>query len=235
MSNRECKPKAWSTGTIAWKCTTRMDLAEHVKGSVDIIRVIGEYVRLKRSGAGPRYTGLCPFHTEKTPSFSVHSTHQFYKCFGCGAGGDVFAFVMQMEGLSFFEALKLIAERNGIALPQRGEHGDAEAKLRAVLYEMHEIAVALFQSNLASPAGADARAYVQQRGVSSETAREFALGLSDPSGQQLLRAFRQRGFTPEQMESSGLILRRQDGSGSYDRFRGRLMFPIHNESGKVIA
>src|SRR5579884_1273926 len=173
MSNRECKPKAWSTGTIAWKCTTRMDLAEHVKGSVDIIRVIGEYVRLKRSGAGPRYTGLCPFHTEKTPSFSVHGAHQFYKCFGCGAGGDVFSFVMQMEALTFYEALKLIAERNGIALPQRGEHADAEARLRAAVYEMHELAARVFQSNLASAAGAEARRYIESRGISPATAEEF--------------------------------------------------------------
>src|SRR5579884_3933067 len=131
-----------------------MELAEHVKSSVDVVRVIGEYVRLKRAGAGPRYVGLCPFHNEKTPSFSVHSTHQFYKCFGCGAGGDVFAFVMQMEGLSFFEALKLIAERNGIALPRRSDQSDAEAKLRAALFEMHEIAERQFQANLAGPEGA---------------------------------------------------------------------------------
>jgi DNA primase len=212
-----------------------MDLAEHVKGSVDIVRVVGEYVRLKRAGAGPRHVGLCPFHTEKTPSFSVHSTHQFYKCFGCGAGGDVFSFVMQMEGLSFFEALKLVAERNGIALPQRSDHADAEARLRAAVYEMHEIAVGLYQSNLSAPAGAEARRYVSGRGISPETTREFALGLSDPSGQQLTRALTQRGFTPEQMEQSGLVLKRQEGGGFFDRFRGRLMFPIHNEPGKVIA
>src|SRR5947209_19560903 len=143
-----------------------MDLAEHVKSSVDIVRVAGEYVRLKRAGAGPRYTGLCPFHTEKSPSFSVHSTHQFYKCFGCGAGGDVFTFVMQMEGLSFFEALKLIAERNGIALPQRTEHADAEAKIRAAVFEMHEIADRLFQTNLTAPSGAEARRYIESRGIS---------------------------------------------------------------------
>ena len=99
-----------------------MDLAEHVKSSVDIVRVVGEYVRLKRAGAGPRYTGLCPFHTEKSPSFSVHSTHQFYKCFGCDAKGDVLKFVMEIERVSFFEALKILAERNGIPIPKRAEY-----------------------------------------------------------------------------------------------------------------
>jgi DNA primase len=212
-----------------------MDLAGHVKGSVDIIKVVGEWVKLKRAGAGPRWVGLCPFHSEKTPSFGVHSVHQFYKCFGCGAAGDVFSFVMQMEGLSFFEALKLIAERNGIALPQRSEATDDAAKRRAALYEMHEIAARLFQTNLAGPGGAEARRYLESRGVSADTAREFGLGLSEPSGQQLVRAFQQRGFSAEQQEQSGLLLKRQDGSGSYDRFRGRLMFPIHNETGKTIA
>ena len=210
-----------------------MDLAAHVKGSVDIVRVVGEWVRLRR--AGTRWVGLCPFHTEKTPSFGVNSTLQIYKCFGCGAGGDVINFVMHMEGLSFFEALKLIAERNGIALPQRREENDETAKLRAALYEMHEIAARTFQSNLAAAGGAEARRYLEGRGVAGDTALEFGLGLSELSGQQLVRAFRERGFTAEQQEQSGLVMKRQDGSGSYDRFRGRLMFPIHNETGKIIA
>src|SRR5579884_2390609 len=144
-----------------------MELADQVKASVDIVRVVGEYVRLKRAGAGSRWVGLCPFHTEKTPSFGVNTALQIYKCFGCGAGGDVISFVMQMESLSFYEALKLIAERNGIRLPQRSDHADAEAKLRAALYEMHEMAHA-FQTNLESPAGAEARRYVERRGVSPE-------------------------------------------------------------------
>ena len=213
--------------------TAPMDLAAHVKGSVDIVKVVGEWVKLRR--AGTRWVGLCPFHTEKTPSFGVHSTLQIYKCFGCGAAGDVINFVMQMEGLSFFEALKLIAERNGIALPQRREENDETAKLRAALYELHEIAARTFQSNLGAAAGAEARRYLEGRGVSADTTREFGLGLSEFSGQQLVRAFRERGFTPEQQEQSGLVMKRQDGSGSYDRFRGRLMFPIHNETGKIIA
>jgi len=96
-----------------------MDFAEQVKSSVDIVKVIEEYVRLKKVGGSPRYSGLCPFHTEKTPSFSVHSSHQFYYCFGCHVTGDVFKFVMEIERISFFEALKLVAERNGMTMPKR--------------------------------------------------------------------------------------------------------------------
>jgi len=210
-----------------------MDFAEQVKSSVDIVEVIGQYVRLKKAGASPRYTGLCPFHTEKTPSFSVHSGHQFYRCFGCDAKGDLFKFVMEIERISFFEALKLLAERNGMTMPKR-EYSDPDAKLRGALMEMHETAARVFQSNLNGPAGAQARQYLASRNVAPEQIAEFGLGLSDPSGNQLVRQFESR-FTPEQLEQSGLVAKRQEAAGFYDRFRGRLMFPIHNETGKVIG
>ncbi len=210
-----------------------MDFAEQVKSSVDIVTVIGEYVRLKKAGGSPRYTGLCPFHTEKTPSFSVHSTHQFYNCFGCHASGDLFKFVMEIERISFFEALKLVAERNGMTMPKR-DYADPDAKLRGALMEMHETAARVFQNNLNGPAGAQARQYLAGRNVTQETIAEFGLGLSDPSGNQLVRQFESR-FAPEQLEQSGLVAKRQESAGYYDRFRGRLMFPIHNESGKVIG
>src|SRR5713226_2669159 len=209
-----------------------MDFVEQLKSSVDIVQVIQEYVRLRKAGPS-RYVGLCPFHNEKTPSFSVHAGHQFYKCFGCGAGGDVFKFVMEIERISFFEALKLLAERNGIAMPKR-EYSDPDSKLRAALMEMHEIAARTFQSNLNGPAGAEARNYLLGRNVPPEQIAEFALGLSEASGQQLVRQFDSR-FSPEQLDQSGLVMKRQEGSGYFDRFRGRLMFPIHNESGKVIG
>jgi DNA primase len=212
-----------------------MDFVEQVKSSVDIVKVVGEYVRLKKAGAGPRYTGLCPFHTEKTPSFSVHQTHQFYKCFGCGAGGDVIKFVMEIERLSFYEALKLLADRNGIPMPKRTEQSDEETRLRAALLAMHELAAGVFRSNLNASGGAVARQYLEKRQVDRSALDEFSLGYSDRSGQDLARRFEREGFTHEQMEASGLVLRRQDGSGFYDRFRGRLMFPIHSESGKIIG
>jgi DNA primase len=210
-----------------------MDFVEQLKSSVDIVKTIGEYVRLKRAGGTPRYVGLCPFHNEKTPSFSVHMSHQFFKCFGCGVGGDVIKFVMEIERISFMEALKLLAERNGIAMPTR-EYSDPESKLRGALFEMHEIAAAAFQHHLAGPAGAEARKYLASRGVSPERTAEFGLGISDASGQQVIRLLQSR-FPPEQLEVSGLVMKRQEGSGFFDRFRGRLMFPIHNESGKIIG
>src|SRR5579864_2449534 len=210
-----------------------MDFAEQLKSSVDIVKTIGEYVRLKRTGTTGRYMGLCPFHTEKTPSFNVNATMQRFKCFGCGAGGDVFTFVMEIERISFFEALKLVAERNGIAMPKR-EYSDPDSKLRGALIEMHDIAASTFQANLNGAMGAEARNYLAGRAVNQEQIAEFGLGISDPGGQQLVRKFGER-FGPEQLDPSGLVMKRQDGSGYFDRFRGRLMFPIHNESGKVIG
>ena len=115
--------------------------------------MIGDYVRLRRVGATGRYLGLCPFHQEKTPSFNVHQTRQFYKCFGCGVSGDVLKFVMEIDGLTFPETLKLLAESNGIPMPKRAEYSDAESKLRGALMEMHAIAAQMFQANLRSDQG----------------------------------------------------------------------------------
>src|SRR5579863_1247661 len=211
-----------------------MDFVEQLKSSVDIVKTIQGYgVKLKRTGSTGRYLGLCPFHTEKTPSFNVNATMQRYKCFGCGVGGDVLNFVMELERISFFEALKLLAETNGIPMPKR-EYSDPDSKLRGALFEMHEIAASTFHSNLKSPAGTEARNYLAGRGVSPEQIEEFGLGVSEASGQQLTRRFEGR-FAPETLEASGLVMKRQDGSGFFDRFRGRLMFPSHNESGKVIG
>lgn len=213
-----------------------MDLVDQVKSSTDIVQVIGEHgVRLKKLGGSGRYVGICPFHQEKTPSFSVHATHQFYKCFGCGAGGDVFKFLMEVERISFFEALKVLAERNGIPIPKRAEFSDPESKLRGALLEMHEIAAQVFQKNLTSPAGGSAREYLAKRSVAPSHAEEFGLGLSLESWDQLTRRLQEEHFSADQLEQSGLLGRRQEGGGFYDRFRGRLMFPIHNEAGKVIG
>ena len=121
-----------------------MDFVEQLKSSIDIVKVVGDYVRLKRVGASSRYIGLCPFHQEKTPSFGVNQSRQFYKCFGCGVGGDALKFVMEIDGLTFPEALKLLAERNGIQMPKRTEYADAESKLRAALIDMYAIASSVF-------------------------------------------------------------------------------------------
>lgn len=209
----------------------RMEFAQHVKSQVDIVNVVSDYVRLRR--VGNRLTGLCPFHNEKTPSFNIRADHQFFRCFGCDAKGDVLNFVMMIEGISFWEALKKLAEQNGIPLPKQSLASDDATKLRAALYEMHEIAADHFRENLAGNNGAATRAYLKQRGVTGESIRQFGIGLSETGG-RLLRIFESRRFSKEQMEASGLVGRREDGS-LYDRFRNRLMFPIHSESGKVIA
>ena len=210
-----------------------MDFVDQLKSQVRIEDVVGEYVKLRKSGPS-RYMGLCPFHNEKTPSFTVHVVHQFYKCFSCGAGGDVVKFVMEKEGLSFWEALKQLAERYGIPLPKRSQYSDEDSRQRGSAFEMHEMAQEAFRANLESAAGETARAYLARRGVTPETIAQFGLGYSERSGQALVRMFGKRNFPSAQMEQSGLVGKRDDGS-FYDRFRNRLMFPIHNESGKVIG
>src|SRR6185312_10858741 len=212
-----------------------MDFAEQLKSSIDVVKVIGEYVRLKRAGASGRYVGLCPFHQEKTPSFNVNQTRQFYKCFGCGAGGDVLKFVMEVDGLTFPETLKLLSERHGIPMPQRPEYSDADSRLRGALHDMYGIAAKLYRAALNGPQGGEARAYLNRRGLGDDLVEAFELGFSDPQGQALTRKLTEEHFSPEQMEASGLVRRRSEGPGFYDYFRGRLMFPIHTESGKVIA
>jgi len=210
-----------------------MDVAQQIKAQLDIVRVISDYVpRLRRFGN--RYSCLCPFHNEKTPSFSVYADHQFYKCYGCDARGDVFNFVMAMDNISFWEALKKLAEQNGIPLPKQSQAVDDKTRLRGAIREMHEIALDHFRANLAGPNGAEVRGYLKERGVTQNSAQLFQIGLSDGGGRTLLHLLEQRGFKPDQMVDSGLIARREDGS-LYDRFRNRLMFPIHDESGKVIA
>lgn len=210
-----------------------MDFKEQLKSSVDIASVVGEYVRLKKSGT-QRYMGLCPFHNEKSPSFTVQVVLQIYKCFSCGAGGDVLDFVMKIEGISFYEALKLLAERYGIPMPKRSVVADEDSKLREAVFQMHELAQESFRTGLQGSAGEAARAYLGRRGLSSETIEQFALGYSDRSGRAVLRLLEQNRFTPAQIEESGLVRKREDGS-FYDTFRNRLMFPIHNESGKIIG
>jgi len=210
-----------------------MDFAQELKSRIDIVSVIGERVRLRKNGPNS-YKGLCPFHTEKTPSFNVLPLKQFYYCFGCHAGGDVFKFVMEIEGVTFPEALKELAERHGIPIPKRAQYADDESRLREAIFQMHELAAETFRSNLHSPAGETARAYLVRRGLKPETIEQFGLGYSDRSGRTLVRLLEQRNFTTSQIGQSGLAGKRDDSS-FYDYFRGRLMFPIHNEMGKVIG
>ncbi len=210
-----------------------MDFAEQVKAQVDIVQTVSDYgVRLRKMGA--RYLGLCPFHTEKTPSFNVNPSIGIYKCFGCGVGGDVIKFVQEIETLTFWEALKALAERNAIPIPQRRDRGpDPDTDLRAAIFEMHERAAVWYAQNLFGAPGAGVREYLTKRGLTGSIAQQFLLGYSENSWDGLLKQFGNR-YSPQQVEASGLFGKRDDG-GFYDKFRGRLMFPIHNESGKIIA
>ena len=210
-----------------------MDFARQVKSSVDIADTIGEFVRLKKQGS-QRFVGLCPFHTEKTPSFSVHTGLQIYKCFGCGKSGDVFNFLMELQGLTFYEALKTLADRHGIAMPKRsaGAGSDADSALRDTLLRIHETAQEFFRERL--QAGARAQEYLRSRGLAQKAAVEFGVGYA-PGGNALLDLLRKKGFKAEALQASGLIGKAEDRPEFYDRFRERLIFPIRNETGRVIA
>jgi DNA primase len=209
--------------------------AERVKQQADIVRVIGEYVRLKKSGAN--FTGLCPFHQEKTPSFAVHPVKQIYHCFGCGAGGDVFKFVMEMDKSTFPEAIRTVAEKCDIAVPKPRERSPEERRenqQRSALVEMHRETAAFFARSLHDTAeGKVAAAYLEDRGLDSEAMKRFGLGFAPSSGDALLRFLKQK-YPEKLLDVSGLISRDQSGR-AYDRFRRRIMFPISNEAGKVIA
>jgi DNA primase len=209
--------------------------AEKVKQQADIVRVIGEYVRLKKTGQN--FTGLCPFHQEKTPSFAVHPVRQIYHCFGCGAGGDVFKFVMELDKSTFPEAVRTVAEKCGIPIPRPRERSPEERRenqQRAALVEMHQQAAAFFARQLHEAAeGKVAVAYLEDRGLNREAMVRFGLGWAPSSGDALLRQLKPK-YSEPLLEISGLFSRDQGGR-LYDRFRRRILFPIANDSGKVIA
>ena len=270
------------------------DFAYTLKQQADIVRVVGEYVKLKKAGA-QNYSGLCPFHSEKTASFSVHATRQFFHCFGCGASGDVFSFVQKMENITFPEAVRAVAQKLGIALPKVTYSSPAEAKearVRTALMEMHERACAFFQDCLRRPEGAHAREYLAGRGLNTEMIARFRIGYAPDSG-FLLRDRLRGDFDEELLRESGLFSWKKGGeerppaSGTrlpegrpeaadhrgqetraqasisgpenldsarddkapvtdsrqpdagllsmYSKFRNRVVFPITNESGKIIA
>lgn len=210
-------------------------IAERVKQQADIVRVVGEYVQLKK--AGQNFRGLCPFHSEKTPSFNVHPTRQIYHCFGCGKGGDVFNFVMEMERCEFPDALKIVAEKCGISLPKPKERSPEQRKenqQRAVLVEMHREAQSYFVKQLEGTLeGKAARAYLEDRGLDKDVIARFGIGYAPSGGDLLLRHLKIK-YPEKLLIESGLISRDQSGR-LFDRFRRRITFPISNESGKIVA
>jgi DNA primase len=210
--------------------------ADKVKQQADIVRVVGEYVRLKKTGKD--FSGLCPFHQEKTPSFTVSPIKQIFYCFGCGKGGDVYNFVMVMEKCEFPEAVKVVAEKCGIAVPRQKERSPEERKenqQRSVLVEMHREAQTFFVKQLeGTPEGKAARAYLEDRGLDKETITRFGIGYAPSGGDSLLRQLKPK-YNEKLLVDSGLVSRDQSAGRLFDRFRRRITFPISNESAKIVA
>ncbi len=218
--------------------------SQQVKDQADIVRIIGDYVKLRKAGA-QNYTGLCPFHKEKSGSFSVNVAKRFYYCFGCHETGDVFTFVMKMDNVSFPEAVRVVAQKVGIALPQKQFHSAEEARdagERRQLMEIHEAATQYFEQNLKSPEAARAREYLTGRGLSAETIAKFRIGYA-PESFNDMRDRLGKHFEEPVLRGSGLFSWKdqEDGAGAitagqmYAKFRKRITFPIANEQGKTIA
>jgi len=202
----------------------------------NILQVVQEYVPLKRSGT--RYTGLCPFHNEKTPSFGVNPEKGFFHCFGCNAGGDVFKFLELHEKVGFQDAVRMLAQKFGVALPEpvegSGDDARRDSALREGLLKAHEIALAYFKEQLASPAGGRARKQLADRGVTQETIDQLGLGFAPGSRDGLKQRLLKQGFAQGVLLQGGLLVQRESGE-VIDRFRNRLMVPIYRDTGSVIA
>ena len=246
--------------------TSDNNFKETLKQQADIVRIVGDYVKLRKAGA-QNFSGLCPFHSEKTPSFSVHASRQFYHCFGCGASGDVFSFVQKVENITFPESVRLIAQKLGVPMPKvafSSPQEAHEAKIRMALLDIHERATTFFQECLRRPEGATAREYLKSRGLTADTIATFKIGYAPDSG-FLLRDALRREFDEGLLRESGLFswkhtegeqqvvrsaqddkpkgggpaesreLKAESSSAIYSKFRNRVMFPIANDQGKVIA
>lgn len=210
------------------------DKKEEIRATADIVEVVGDYVKLKKSGSG--FSGLCPFHSEKTPSFHVTPKLGIYKCFGCGESGDVFSFVMQMEGISFPESLRSLADRYGIDIPDEQVDGDNESshKREGVLHVLKFAGLYFYRNLLESDEAETARNYLIKRGYDKSIWRSFGLGYA-PSNSGLLKAAQKEGLSDEYLLEADLIKPSNRGDGHYDTFRDRLIFPIFNPAGRVIA
>jgi len=216
------------------------NFSQLVKQQADIVRILGEYIKLRKTGA-QNYTGLCPFHKEKTGSFSVNATHGYFYCFGCHEKGDVFTFVMKLENIPFPEAVRVVAQKAGIPLPKREFSSPEEAReagLRRQLLDIHEAATQYFEAALKSPEAARAREYLTGRGVTPDTIQKFRIGYAPDDFNHMRNALRPH-FSEEVLRSSGLFKSKDQADGSpgplYAGFRKRIMFPIANEQGKPIA
>lgn len=210
------------------------DIVEEVRSRNDIVDVISSYVKLQRKGSS--YFGLCPFHNEKSPSFSVSPTKQMYYCFGCGAGGNVFTFVMEYENYTFPEALKMLADRAGISLPEQeySEEAKKQRDKKTAVLELNKTAAKYFYCMLRSPQGARAMQYLKDRGLSDDTIKRFGLGYAGSYSDALYRYLKKQGVSDQLLKESGLM-QVNEKQGMYDKFWNRVMFPIMDVNNKVIG
>ncbi len=209
------------------------DKIHEIKNRVNIVDVIGEFVQLKPSGKN--YKGLCPFHSEKTPSFIVSPARGIFHCFGCGVGGNVFNFLMKLKGIGFPEAVKLLADRVGISVHTETGMSEKRRHEADALYKILQETAVLYQKNLLSSTGAYARKYLKERSVTAQMVQDFHIGYASDSWDSVLVAMQGHGFTSEQIEEAGLVVRNKRGTGFYDRFRNRIMFPIQDSIGRFIG
>jgi DNA primase len=205
-------------------------LLDEIRASADIVDLVGRFVNLKKAGAN--FKGLCPFHAEKTPSFMVNPTKGIFHCFGCGAGGDAFGFLMRQDRLSFPEAVRALAKMTGVDLPE--ERGPRPDSAREALYRVMDLASRFYGEALGKAGGERAREYLSRRGIDPEVARRFGLGYAPEGWDALLGFMRTEGVTADVLESAGLVVHRDSG-GHYDRFRGRLIFAIRDVQGRAVA
>ncbi|MEQ8764486.1 MAG: DNA primase [Planctomycetota bacterium] len=212
---------------------TDQDVVARVKEAVDIIDVIGDRIPLKRRGHS--FWAPCPFHQEKTPSFHVRADRQFYHCFGCNAGGDVIRFVQEFDKLTFGEALETLAARAGIQIEKRRPGSGPDTSQSGRLTKVLDFACRFYEKQLTSDTGRVAREYLDGRGLGEDIAQRFRLGYAPPGWDNLLRLATRKGVQPKELEAAGLVTPRQEGSGYYDRFRGRLMFPIFDVTGQRVV
>ena len=208
------------------------ELLDEIRSRNDIIDVVSQYVTLKRSGRN--YFGLCPFHNEKSPSFSVSPDKQIFHCFGCGVGGNVFHFIQKIENVSFVESVQMLADRAGIKLPTLTNYEDEKvAKLKAKVYDVNKFTAEFYHKNLYRPESKQGQEYIKKRKLDNNTLKSFMIGYSGQFD-ELYRALRKEGFEDEEILASGLVNKSEKGM-YIDRYRNRIMFPIQDVRNRVIA
>ena len=210
------------------------ELVEEVRSGSDIVDVISGYIKLQRKGSN--YVGVCPFHNDRNPSMSVNQPRQIYHCFSCGAGGDVFKFVMEYENLTFPEAMKVLADRAGITLPEQDTSREArqQADLKAQIMELNKLAAKYYYYTLRQPAGKQGLDYLLGRQLTRETIQKFGLGYADKYSSSLYQYLKSRGYSDSLLKESGLM-QVDEKRGMYDKFWNRVIFPIMDTHNRVIG